>query len=112
MATDAIFISEQDVEAALDWLRDHARTIGNAKEEAVYREHMLKHIKALEMKKHEGPVSAQEREALASADYAEALIATAKAAGQYEYQRALKEAAESKIGVFQTLSANYRSMRL
>lgn len=107
------FISEDDVEAALDWLRDNATTIGAAKERAVKAGHMVKHIKALVMKQHNGaPANAQEREALADPLYVAALEEDAKAAGEYEKMKALREAAALKIETWQTMSANYRAMRI
>jgi hypothetical protein len=106
-------ISDADVEKALDWLRDNANEIGNAKANAIRTERMAKHIKALEMKKHnELPVSAQDREALASAAYVGALEAEAVAAGEFEKLRALREAAAMKIEAWRTASSNYRAMKI
>jgi hypothetical protein len=106
-------VSDADVEKALDWLRDNAAEIGLAKENAIRSERMTKHIKALEMQRHnELPVSAQDREATASGTYLEALMKEAKAAGEYERLRALREAAALKIEVWRSASANYRAMKI
>lgn len=106
-------VSDAEVEKALDWLRDNAGEIGAAKEMAVKCERMVKHIKALEMKKHsELPVSAQDREATASQKYLEASLAEAVAAGEYEKMRALREAAALKIEVWRSASANFRAMKI
>ncbi len=106
-------ISDNEVERALDYLRDNAETMGKAKAEAVRAEHMLKHIKAMAMKlSGESAVSAQEREALASEQYVVAIDTTARAAGEYERLRALREAAALKIEAWRTASSNYRSMKL
>ncbi len=68
--TQRAFISEEEVERALDWLRDNAKDIGAAKEIAVKCEKMVKHTVALLMKEQAGiPVNAQEREALADPRY-------------------------------------------
>lgn len=108
-----IFVSEEDVEKALDWLRDNAAEIGNAKANALRSEWMLKHIKALEMKKHAGlPVTAQEREALASQAYLTAIEMAAIAAGEFEKAKGLREAAALKIETWRSASANYRSMKI
>lgn len=106
-------VSEDDVQKALDWLRDHADDIGEAKANAIRAERMVKHIKALEMKKHAGlPVTAQEREAHASQAYLDALEAEAVAAGEFEKARSLREAAALKIEVWRSSSANYRAMKV
>lgn len=106
-------VSDAAVELALDWLRDNADEIGKAKEEAVKADHMLKHVKALAMKQHAAlPVSAQTREAEASEQYLAAIERTAKAAGEFERLRGLREAAALKIETWRSASANYRAMKL
>lgn len=106
-------VREADVEKALDWLRDSASEIGEAKARAVKAEHMIKHTKALAMKQYASlPVSAQEREALASDQYLTSLEETATAAGEYEKLKALREAASLKIEAWRTASSNYRSMKI
>lgn len=106
-------VSETEVEKALDFLRDGAAEIGAAKADAVRTEKMVKHIKALEMKRHsELPLGGQEREAYASDAYVQALMAEAVAAGEYERLRSLREAAAMRIGAWQTASANIRSIKL
>jgi hypothetical protein len=93
-------VSDAEVDAALDWLRDNAANIGRAKREAVKAEHMLKHTKAIAMSLHGGlPVSAQEREAYASPQYLEAIDKAASAAGVFEEMKSLREAAALKIEV-------------
>lgn len=106
-------ISEAEVERALDWLRDNADDIGVAKQDAYFTDGMVKHVKALEMKKHnELPVSAQEREALATPAYRQALLDAAVAAGEYEKLRSLREAAAAKIEAWRSAGANYRAMKI
>lgn len=106
-------VSEADVQKALDWLRDNADEIGKAKAACIRTERMVKHIKAIEMQRHnELPVSAQDREATASMAYVNALAEEAAAAGEYERMRALREAAALKIEVWRSASANYRAMKI
>lgn len=106
-------VTDEQVEAALDWLRDNAKAIGQAKRDSVKAEHMLKHTKAIAMKLHgELPVSAQEREAYASAQYVNAIDEAAAAAGVFEEMRSMREAAALKIEVYRSSSANYRAMKL
>jgi rhamnose utilization protein RhaD (predicted bifunctional aldolase and dehydrogenase) len=97
----------------LDWLRDNAEDIGEAKRQAVLTQHMVRHVRALIMKSHgDMPVSAQEREAMASAQYRDACLAEAEAAGAFETMRALREAAALKIEAWRSEQANYRSMKI
>ena len=108
-----MYITDEQVEKALDWLRDEAPAIGAAKERLVKAEHMVKHIKAIEMKRCIYPqVGQQEREAIASEAYHAAIMEEAVAAGEYEKMKAIREAAALKIGVWQTMSANFRAMKL
>ena len=107
------FITEQEVERALDFLRDNAKEIGAAKERAVKSERMLKHIRALLMKKYnEMPVNAQEREAMADPTYLDALLEEAVAAGELRRMESLREAAALKLGVWQSMSANMRAQKI
>lgn len=106
-------VTDAEVERALDWLRDNADEIGEAKRLAIKSDHMVKHVKALAMKQHADlPVSAQEREALASDLYVRAIEAAADAAGAFEKMKSLREAAALKIEVYRSSSANYRAMKL
>lgn len=106
-------VSDEAVELALDWLRDNADAIGDAKRDAVKADHMLKHTKAIAMKLNAGlPVSAQEREALSSPEYLAALDKAAETAGAFERMKALREAAALKIEVWRSMGANYRAMKL
>lgn len=106
-------VADEEVEKALDWLRDNAELIGAAKERLVKAGHMVKHIKALEMKRwNEQTVSAQEREAVASQAYLDALTEEAKAAGDYEVMKSLREAAALKIEVWRSENANHRAMKI
>lgn len=106
-------VADADLERCLDWLRDNAEDIGEAKRQAVLTAHMVRHVRALEMKKHSDmPVSAQEREALSSERYRDACLAEAEAAGAFETMRALREAAALKIEAWRSEQANYRSMKI
>ena len=106
-------VTDEDLEKALDWLRDSAQEVGNAKAETLRASHRLKVVKALEMKLHnDKPVSVQEREALVSTAYSEALERDAVAAGEYEKMRALREAASLKIEAWRSEQANFRAMRI
>lgn len=101
-------VSDADVGKALDYLRDSAIAIGSATERATLTSSLTKHIKALEMKRFEGSAAAQEREAVASEKYLEAIKDEAVAAGEVAKARAYREAAMAKIDVWRTQSRNMR----
>lgn len=106
-------VNDIDMEKALDWLRNSARDLGAAKAETVRASHMLKVVKALEMKKHNELSAAKaEVEALASDAYQQALNDDAEAAAHYETMRALREAATMQIETWRSEQANFRSMKI
>lgn len=106
-------VTDEELERALDWLRDNAKEMGDAKAETIRASHMVKVVRALEMKKHnDKSVAHQEREALASETYRKALERDAVAAGEYEKMRALREAAALKIEAWRSEQANYRAMKI
>jgi hypothetical protein len=106
-------ITVEQVEKAQQYLIDSAAEIGRAVENAIRSERMLKHIKALEMKKrNESALGAQEREAYASETYKEALLEEAVSAGELAKVRALRDAAESVIRIWQSENANMRAARV
>ena len=113
MSNRTRIVTDEDMEKALDWLRDSAIDMGEAKAELVRASHMVKVTRALVMRMHnEKPVTHQEREALASEEYRAALERDAVAAGEYEKLRALREAASLKIEAWRSEQANYRALRI
>jgi len=110
---DDPFISDQEIQKALDWLRDNAEAIGKAKARTVRAGHMLKHIEALESKaSDERAADSRKMEARTTQRYLKAIEEDAAAAGAYEEMRASREAAAHKIECWRTTSANYRSMKI
>ena len=107
------FITDSEIDKALDYLRDNARDAAQAKANRVYVEEFRKTLKAKLMKEH-ATLSAvlQEREAYSDPRYAEHLEAIREAVMQDEQHRFLRIAAEAKIGAWQTQSANHRAMRI
>jgi len=106
-------VTEAELEKALDFLRDNAREIGEAKAETIRASHMIKVTKALAMKMHNEMSAAKaEVEAYASTEYLAALERDAFAAGEYEKLRALREAAALKIDTWRSEQANYRAMKI
>jgi hypothetical protein len=113
LANRGRIVSDEELEKALDFLRDSAAEMGEAKADAVRASHMLKVVKALSMKKFNAlSLGAAEREALASDAYRVALEEDAEAAGEYEKMRALREAAALKIEAWRSEGANYRAMKI
>lgn len=105
------FITDEQAEAALDWLRDNAQALGNAKRDLVIHERMVGRIMALEMKRNsELSLGAQEREAKISDAMLVAWDAEATAAGEYEKLRALRDAAIARVEAWRSLTANFRAM--
>ncbi len=112
MSNGTAFIDDEDVEKALDWLRDNAVLMGTVTMRARLTEHMTKHVVALEMKRHDGSAAAQEREARASQAYVDAITAEAMAAGDLAEARALREAAALKVEAWRSQQANIRMMKI
>lgn len=105
------WISDDEAEKALDWLRDGAKALGEAKRRAVLAERMVKRVKAIEMKRSDATTaSAREADAECSDAMLTAITEDAEAAGAFETQRALKDAAGAKLDVWRTLRASERMM--
>ncbi len=106
-------ITDKSLQASLDWLRDHAKDMGAAKERMVRAEHMTKHIEAIEFQKSDAKsADARKADARASKAYRDAFDEEAQAAGAYEVMRSLREAAALKIEAWRTEQANYRAMKI
>lgn len=107
-------ISDEEVEAALDYLRDSAPSAAKARAERIYVEQYRDALLAILMKtfKDETSVAAQEREAKASDKYLAHLDAIREAVEIDEKNRFLREGARAKIEAWQTFSANIRGMKV
>jgi hypothetical protein len=107
-------ISDEEIEKAVDYLRDNAGKAAMARAERLYLEEFAKSLKAILMKEFTGEtsVAAQEREALASLKYLQHLEAVREAVEIDEKHRFLRAAAEAKINAWQTFSANLRGINL
>lgn len=107
------FITSDEVEKALDFLRDSAQQLGDAKARSIKSTHMLKHVEALKAKaSNEKAAEARKADARTSPEFVEALTEDAIASGEYEKLRALREAAGAKIEAWRSQQANYRHMKL
>ena len=104
-------ISDEEIELALDWLRDHAEPCAKAVAESWYMQDYRKVVKAQEMgKSNESAVGAQERHAYASEAYTKHLEATKTAIEKEQYERFMLKAADAKIEAWRTQQSNQRAM--
>lgn len=107
------FVTEEEVDKALDFLRDNSSAAAQAKATRIYLEEYRKSLKAMVMKEHASlPIGAQEREAYASEEYLKHLGALKDAVFEDERLRFLMKAAEAKIEAWRSQSANYRAMKV
>lgn len=106
-------VIDEDVGKALDWLRDNAADIGQAKARAVKAEHMLKHVEALMFKaSDEKSADARKCDARTTSQYVDALNEDAFAAGELARLYSLREAASMKIEAWRTEQSNFRAMKI
>lgn len=102
-------IPDEDIEKALDYLRDSAVPAAQARANRIYLEEYRKSLKALVMQRYAmSPLGAQERDAYASKEYTDHLHALKLAVEQDEKHRFLREAAQAKIEAWRTMNANAR----
>lgn len=95
----------------LEFIQANAGKLARAKAERIYIEESLRSTKSLQMQQHAGlPVSAQEREAYASDEYRTALEGLKAAVEAEESLRWMMIAAQAKVEVWRTMSANDRRM--
>lgn len=103
-------ISEQDIDRALNYLRDNAEKDAQSRAERLYMEQWIKTVLAQEMGKSTATsVSAQEVGARVSETYVAALQAYRQAIYEDERRRFLRAAAETKIEAWRTMSSNERA---
>lgn len=107
------FITDEEIDRALDYLRDNADEAAKARAERVYVEEYRKTVKAQIMKEH-GTMSGvlQEREAYADPRYVAHLDAIKAAVERDERCRFMLAAAEAKIEAWRTQSSNERAMKI
>ena len=100
-----------DPNTAIDYLVKVAPEYAKAKAERVYLEEFRKSKKAILMQEHaEKPIGAQEREAYAHAEYIGLLAALRVAVETEETLRWKMVAAQARVEVWRTQSANDRSV--
>ena len=106
-------LSDDEIDKAVDYLRNTAEITARHKAERVYAEEYKKTLKAILMKQFTDlPISAQEREAYAHNDYKKHLKALKEAVFLDEKMKFLRVSAEVKIEAWRTQQANIRSIKL
>lgn len=104
-----MIVSEEECDRAVDYVRDHAPKVAEARGELTYLEAYGKSLKATLMgHSNEKSAAAQERWAYASEQWVEHCDKLRKATVAYEMERGLVDAAKMKIEVYRTESANHR----
>lgn len=104
-------ITDEDIEKALDYLRDSVEEAAQARANKVYLTEFRKTKKALLMQDcNEEAVNAQERYAYAHRDYQEVLQGLKEAVRQDARHEFRRKAAEAKIEAWRTQQANFRGM--
>ena len=103
--------SEEEVERAVEFLRDSAPAVGEARARMVRADAMVSHIEALLMTRSEAPSDMKRKaEARASERYLAAINEHAMAVGEFKKLKSQREAASMKIGAWRTECSNYRSI--
>lgn len=103
-------IDQVAAEKAVDWMRDSARQIAQARAERIYMEAWVKTVKAtIQSEQAEMSVAAAEIVALSSPRYMAALEALKQAVEADEYLRWLATAAEAKVEFWRSSEATRRA---
>ncbi len=103
-------ISDDDVEQAAEYLREHAAPAAKAKAQRIYMLEYRKTVKAQIMREHEDEaLGAQERNAYSDPRYRQHLEVMRDAVERDEYYSWMKTAAEAKLEARKTLQANARA---
>lgn len=107
------FITDEEIDRALDYLRDNADEAAKARAERIYVEEYRKVVKAQLMKEHDTKSAViQEREAYADPRYVVHLDAIKEAVFRDEKMKFLLAAAQAKIESWRTQSSNERANKL
>ena len=109
----AYLISDEEIQKAVDYLRDAAPLIGQARINLERTSAMIKHVEALMfLDSIRSSVDAKKAEVRSSERWLKAIEAHATAAGEFETLKAYREAATAKLSAWQTVSANIRGIRI
>ena len=95
-------ISEERVEAAVEYLRDTAERYAASVGHAGWCEDMLRVVKSMQMNEMDGPLGKAEAHAYGTDEYRAALEAKREAVSEMTRLRALREAADRTIDVWRS----------
>lgn len=105
-------ISDDQAEKAADWIRDNAANIADAKSDRAYKEECLRVVRSeVFLSVSDGSVALKEAEALASPEYKKALQEYREAVRNESFLFTNLKAAEMKIEVWRSQSANLRGLK-
>ena len=103
-------ITQDQAEKAVDWLRENARSMAQARAERLYLEQWIKTVKAtVQLESNAPSIAAAETVALASGRYLAALQAYKEAVSADEYNRFMVTAAEAKIDAWRSQESTRRA---
>lgn len=103
-------ITQDQAERAVDWLRENARPMAQARAERLYLEQWIKTVRAtLQAESQEPSAAKAEMVALASPKYLAALQAYKAAIEADEYARFMVTAAEAKIDAWRSQESTRRA---
>jgi hypothetical protein len=106
-------VTEDDVQRALDFLRDTARPAAKCRADRVYLEQFRKSKKSLLRMESDAPTEAQRDDyAYTHPDYLKVLAGWRRVIQQDEEIRFLRVAAEAKIEAWRSWNANLRAMKI
>jgi hypothetical protein len=106
-------IADDDIEKAVDFLRDSAGKAARARAEKLYLDEYCKPLKALIMRENVSEsLGAQEARAYADPRYKQHLEALKEASEACDYIIFMRDAADAKIRAWQTMRATERANRV
>lgn len=106
-------VSDEDMERALHFLAQNAAEIGHARQRMLESDALLKRTEAIAfLGSKQTSAEAKKADARASDKWLEASTEAATAAGEFQKQLALREAAAARIEAWRSESANYRGMKV
>lgn len=105
-----VIVTDESIHDAVEYLRDSALKIAEARGRMIKSGHMLKVVRAMIMSQHNDKSAAKaEVIALASPEYLKALTEDADATMEFEKLKSLRDAASMRIEVWRSQSSNIRA---
>jgi hypothetical protein len=101
-------VTDEQAERAADFIRDNAEKFAHAKANRIYHEEYRKSLKAILFSDYEGSAVVREQAAYADDKYTEHLKSLRQAVLEEEKLKGMIKAAEMKIEVWRSQSANLR----